>query len=84
MISGYDKSKVGEQEIKVSYGNQETTFKVSVIKKTVTGINDKNEIVNTDFIKTGDGINFIENIFFNFISLVGFSILFIFERRKRI
>lgn len=32
MISGFDKEKLGEQEIKVKYGNQEATFKINVVK----------------------------------------------------
>ena len=30
MVSGYDKEKLGEQTIKVTYGGEEATFKVTV------------------------------------------------------
>ena len=43
MVSGYDKEKLGEQTIKVTYGGEETTFKVNV-KDYVTKI----EVVPAD------------------------------------
>ena len=43
MVSGYDKEKLGEQAIKVTYGGEETTFKVNV-KDYVTKI----EVVPAD------------------------------------
>ena len=43
MVSGYDKEKLGEQTIKVTYGGEETTFKVTV-KDYVTKI----EVVPAD------------------------------------
>ena len=38
MISGYDKTKVGTQVITVSYGGFTTTFKVTVLAKSVSSI----------------------------------------------
>ena len=43
MVSGYDKEKLGEQTIKVTYGGEETTFKINV-KDYVTKI----EVVPAD------------------------------------
>lgn len=80
-VSGYDKNKLGEQTLTVTYAKQTTTFKVKVVPRVVIQKNESSYFVGEEFndskgelvITNDDGTDFIVDMDDETVTVSGFS-----------
>ena len=57
MVSGFDNTKVGPQELTVTFGSKTTTYDVEILEKTLTGIEVAKLPTKTEYLEAKDNLN---------------------------
>lgn len=56
MISGFDNTKVGTKTLKVTYGDYETSYNISIVKKSVASLEVYKDLTKTSYIQNYESL----------------------------